>query len=145
MSGSTLSSCDPNVIDDVLLRDSILNLPLNVPFDLFSDDVEFDKTAITQLRLEFKSIIKISNLDNFINLTKLHLSNNLIERIEGLSSITQLLWLDLSFNLIKKIENLDTLVNLKDLCLSHNKIQVIKNRLFGVSHFSYHKFPMLHS
>ena len=67
-----------------------------------------DKDYITRttknLRLEFKRILKVDNLDNLTSLTRLFLDNNFIEQISGLDSLVHLVWLDLSFNRIRRIE-----------------------------------------
>ena len=61
------------------------------------------KTATT-LRLEFRLILKVENLQALLSLKRLFLDNNLIERISGLDKLVHLEWLDLSFNRIRKIE-----------------------------------------
>ena len=61
------------------------------------------KTATT-LRLEFRLILKVENLQALLSLKRLFLDNNLIERISGLDRLVHLEWLDLSFNRIRKIE-----------------------------------------
>lgn len=78
------------------------------------------------MRLSFRNIIEISNLNNFESLTKLRLDNNIIDRIMNLSHLVHLTWLDLSFNNIRQIEGLDGLSNLTDLSLYHNQIEEIK-------------------
>ncbi|KAK3520369.1 hypothetical protein QTP70_024051 [Hemibagrus guttatus] len=82
---------------------------------------------VTQLRLDYRNILKIDLLWQFTSLTKLQLDNNIIGKIEGLEKLTNLVWLDLSFNNIEVIEGLDTLVKLQDLILFNNRISVIEN------------------
>ncbi|KAL3314233.1 Dynein regulatory complex subunit 3 [Cichlidogyrus casuarinus] len=82
---------------------------------------------VLNLRLDFKNILEIGNLDSFSHLVKLQLDNNIIEKIENISHLVNLKWLDLSFNNIRKIENLDNLVNLQDVSLYSNKISTIEN------------------
>lgn len=45
---------------------------------------------LTELRLPFKNISIIQNLDDLINLKKLCLDNNIIESIEGLETLKNL-------------------------------------------------------
>ncbi|CAL8094552.1 unnamed protein product [Calicophoron daubneyi] len=88
------------------------------------EGIEYD--TVKQLALHFQNILRISNLDEFTNLTKLQLDNNIIEKIENLEGLINLTCLDLSFNRIKKIENLSTLTKLEDLSLFHNQIEKIE-------------------
>jgi len=90
-----------------------------------------DFPQVTSLRLSFKNIIEISNLNNFDMLTTLRLDNNIIDKIANLGHLKQLTWLDLSFNNIREIEGLDELSNLLDLSLYHNQIEEIRDRLNG--------------
>lgn len=59
-------------------------------------------SQLDTLRLSFKEIRCIDNLQGLNKLTKLCLDNNVIERIEHLDTLVNLKWLDLSFNNIKK-------------------------------------------
>ncbi|CAE7266786.1 DRC3 [Symbiodinium sp. CCMP2456] len=86
---------------------------------------------VTSLRLSFKNIIEISNLNNFDTLLTLRLDNNIIDKVSNLGHLRQLTWLDLSFNNIREIEGLDDLHELLDLSLYHNQIEEIKDRLDG--------------
>jgi len=85
-----------------------------------------DFPGVTSLRLSWKNIIEVSNLNNFDSLTTLRLDNNIIDKIANLNHLRQLTWLDLSFNNIREIEGLDQLHNLLDLSLYHNQIEEIK-------------------
>lgn len=85
---------------------------------------------VTSLRLSFKNIIEISNLNNFDTLLTLRLDNNIIDKVSNLGHLRQLTWLDLSFN-NREIEGLDDLHELLDLSLYHNQIEEIKDRLDG--------------
>ena len=84
------------------------------------------KTTST-LRLEFRQILKIDNLQDLTSLTRLFLDNNFIEKITGLEFLNNLVWLDLSFNKIRKIDGLASQKNLQVLALYQNEIKV---RLF---------------
>ena len=84
--------------------------------------------ADTQLlKLSYRNILKIDNLDDLTRLHTLCLDNNVIEEIRGLETLVNLKWLDLSFNNITKIEGLNALTKLKDLSLCNNKIEVVEN------------------
>eukprot|EP00041_Stephanoeca_diplocostata_P007704 m.111169 g.111169 ORF g.111169 m.111169 type:complete len:519 (-) comp16996_c0_seq2:168-1724(-) len=112
------------VISDQLLADLVKEqAPQSIKE--YGDDSDASYTDIKSLRIDFKSILRIANLESFSNLTKLQLDNNLIEKIENLSSLVKLTWLDLSYNNIENIEGLDALVHLSDLSLNHNKISTI--------------------
>eukprot|EP00947_MAST-08B_sp_MAST-8B-sp1_P002188 g2188.t1 len=87
-------------------------------------EVDFDKVA--DLRLGFRNICKISDLNGFEQLTRLALDNNIITEITGLDHLVNLKWLDLSFNGIEEIKGLDTLVHLEDLTLFSNKITAVE-------------------
>jgi Leucine-rich repeat (LRR) protein len=67
-------------------------------------DKEFLLKTTTTLRIEFRLILKVENLQGLMSLRRLFLDNNLIERISGLDQLVHLEWLDLSFNKIRKIE-----------------------------------------
>ena len=116
---------DGNVIDDNLLKQSIIETNENAGTSFLTFDEEIHFEFVIFLRLEFKNILVIENLDPFTNLTKLHLSNNFIKSIDGIQHLVNLLWLDLSFNEIQRIEKLEHLIHLQDLCLTHNKIEVL--------------------
>lgn len=79
------------------------------------------------LKLSYKNIFKIDNLDDMSKLHTLCLDNNVIEEIQGLDTLVNLEWLDLSFNNISKIQGLDSLRKLRDLSLCNNKIEVVEN------------------
>ena len=118
---------DRNVIDDIMLN---LSIVLQNPSSFRSIEEEIDYSTVSHLRMDFKNILIIENLENFCNLTKLELCNNNIHSIGGLHSLVNLKWLDLSFNEIHRMEGLDHLTKLLDLSLTSNKIQV--NFLFCV-------------
>lgn len=116
------------VIDEALIRSCILE-DRSTERDIAGQSAEEEDAKINfdelfTMILSFQSIIRISNLQGFENLTKLQLDNNMIEKIENLDHLVNLTWLDLSFNKITKIENLEKLTNLKDLSLFHNQITV---------------------
>ena len=79
----------------------------------------------TVLRMSFKNIRRIDNLQGFEGLTTLCLDNNVIDKIGNISHLVNLRWLDLSFNNIRKIEGLEKLVELQDLSLFNNKIEQV--------------------
>ena len=68
----------------------------------------FPYQSVKELRLDFRSILKIENLWQFVGLTKLQLDNNIIEVIAGIEKLVNLTWLDLSFNHIENIEGMST-------------------------------------
>ncbi|NWX28794.1 DRC3 protein, partial [Notiomystis cincta] len=121
-----LSSIEPNIIDDELVRKAIEEkCPENLGDFARGENINFK--VVTELQLSFKCILQINNMWPFENLTKLQLDNNVIEKIEGLESLVHLVWLDLSFNSIEVIEGLDTLVKLQDLSLYSNRISKIEH------------------
>ena len=71
---------------------------------LTDEDRDYITRTTKTLRLEFKQILKIDNLESLTSLTRLFLDNNFIERISGLDALVHLVWLDLSFNRIRRIE-----------------------------------------
>jgi Leucine-rich repeat len=78
------------------------------------------------LRLSYKHILKVDNLQGFGALTKLCLDNNRIERMVNLGHLVHLRWLDLSFNCISRIEGLTSLTALEDLSLYSNRITEVE-------------------
>ncbi|CAM9261125.1 unnamed protein product [Ascophyllum nodosum] len=80
----------------------------------------------TTLRLSYKNVLKIDNLQGFSRLTKLCLDNNVIDVIRNLDHLVNLKWLDLSFNNIKSINGLEKLTELMDLSLCNNQISEIE-------------------
>jgi len=96
----------------------------------FSSNVTFQLPEIIAkaptLRLSFKNILAIDNLQGFHALTKLCLDNNIINRIHNLNHLSNLTWLDLSFNNIEKIDGLGHLTKLSDLSLFNNRIEEIE-------------------
>ena len=99
------------------------------PYDYVDDDV--DKSYVVKttqtLRLEFRQILKIDNLQELTSITRLFLDNNFLEQINGLETLVNLIWLDLSFNKISKIEGLEKLTNLQVLALYKNEITKLEN------------------
>ncbi|TRY98968.1 hypothetical protein DNTS_001235 [Danionella cerebrum] len=118
---------EPRVIDEEMLQNAIQDQgPKGQAADIArKEGIKYQE--VTELRLDYRSILKIYHLWSFTSLTKLQLDNNLIRRIEGLENLTNLLWLDLSFNSIEAIEGLNSLVKLQDLSLFNNCISVIEN------------------
>ncbi|KAM9457420.1 dynein regulatory complex subunit 3 [Clarias gariepinus] len=118
---------ESNVIDEEMLKKAVEEQGPQDQAGLIAkaEGLKYDK--VTELRLDYRKILKIDHLWQFTSLTKLQLDNNIIEKIDGLEKLTNLVWLDLSFNNIKVIEGLDTLVKLQDLSLFSNRISVIEN------------------
>ena len=83
-------------------------------------------SSASSLRLSFKNVKKIANLQGFESLTTLCLDNNVLDKIGCISHLVNLKWLDLSFNNIRKIEGLETLTKLMDLSLFNNKIDKVQ-------------------
>ena len=96
------------------------------PADYIDDDAdkEYIIRTTSTLRLEFRQILKIDNLQDLTSLTRLFLDNNFIEKITGLEFLNNLVWLDLSFNKIRKIDGLGSQKNLQVLALYQNEIKV---------------------
>ncbi|BBN08026.1 dynein axonemal assembly factor 1 [Marchantia polymorpha subsp. ruderalis] len=72
---------------------------------------------------ECNAISKIEGLDHLVNLRCLYLNENLVEFITGLDSLTQLETLDLADNQIKTVQGLSNCSQLRQLNLSGNRIQ----------------------
>ena len=113
----------PSVLD----RNTIWNA---IKPDDYADD-EIDKAFVIKtqrtLRLEFRQILKIDNLQELTSLTRLFLDNNFLEQITGLEALVNLVWLDLSFNKIRKVEGLEKLLQLQVLALYQNDIENLEN------------------
>ena len=92
------------------------------------------KTTAT-LRLEFRQILKIDNLQDLTSLTRLFLDNNFIEKVTGLEFLSNLVWLDLSFNKIQKIDGLSSQKNLQVLALYQNEIKVRSIYFLAYDHY----------
>jgi len=91
------------------------------------DVVLADEVAVcTSLKLSFKNVLKIDNLQGFAMLRRLCLDNNIIQSISNLDHLVHLEWLDLSFNNITKIQGLNKLAKLKDLSLFSNRISEVE-------------------
>ena len=66
----------------------------------------------TELRLSFKNVLEIDNLQGFHALRTLCLDNNIIKCMKNLDHLVNLTWLDLSFNRISTVTGLDRLEKL---------------------------------
>uniref|UniRef100_A0A8D2LVD9 Dynein regulatory complex subunit 3 n=1 Tax=Varanus komodoensis TaxID=61221 RepID=A0A8D2LVD9_VARKO len=120
-------SIEPNVIDEEMLQRAVEEQGPREEAGLLAKKEGINFRDVKELQLDFRNILKIDNLWQFVNLTKLQLDNNIIEKIESLECLVNLVWLDLSFNNIEIIEGLDTLVKLQDLSLFNNRISKIEN------------------
>ncbi|CAH1794345.1 unnamed protein product [Owenia fusiformis] len=118
---------EPSVVDEEMLQKAVEEQGPKDEAGRLAKAEGIDFAEVTQLRLDFKNILKIDNMWCFTCLTKLQLDNNIIERIEGLDVLVNLTWLDLSFNNIEVIEGLDKLTKLTDLTLYNNRIARIEN------------------
>ncbi|XP_029431986.1 dynein regulatory complex subunit 3 isoform X1 [Rhinatrema bivittatum] len=120
-------SIEPSVVDEDMLQKAVEEQGPKEEAGRIAKAEGIDFKDVLQLRLDFRNILKIDNLWQFVNLTMLQLDNNIIEKIEGLEMLVNLVWLDLSFNNIEAIEGLDSLVKLEDLSLYNNRIPQIEN------------------
>ncbi|XP_032087001.1 dynein regulatory complex subunit 3 [Thamnophis elegans] len=120
-------SIEPNVINEEMLQKAVEEQGPQDDAGQLAKKEGINFKEVKSLQLDFRNILKIDNLWEFVNLTKLQLDNNIIEKIEALDSLVNLVWLDLSFNNIEFIEGLDTLVKLQDLSLYNNRISQIEN------------------
>ncbi|CAD7945054.1 unnamed protein product [Amoebophrya sp. A120] len=111
---------EPAVIDLQALKDGVEPKPID---GSEPDPLQFPKCE--SLRLSYRNIAEIANLNNFDSLKTLRLDNNIIDRIDNLDHLVNLTWLDLSFNNIREIQGLENLVNLEDLSLYNNHIEEI--------------------
>ncbi|XP_065826687.1 dynein regulatory complex subunit 3-like [Oscarella lobularis] len=118
---------EPTVIDDELLHECVYDQGPTGEAGSIVQREGIDFRDVSQLRLDFRNILKIDNIWMFTGLTKLQLDNNIIEKIEGLDTLVNLQWLDLSFNNIEEISGLDRLTKLEDLSLYHNRISKMEN------------------
>uniref|UniRef100_A0A8C3XU72 Dynein regulatory complex subunit 3 n=1 Tax=Chelydra serpentina TaxID=8475 RepID=A0A8C3XU72_CHESE len=118
---------EPNVIDEKMLQKAVEEQGPQEELGQLAKREGIDYKDVIELQLDFRNILKIDNLWQFVNLTKLQLDNNIIEKIEALDSLVHLIWLDLSFNNIEVIEGLEALVQLQDLSLYNNRISKIEN------------------
>ncbi|XP_053898606.1 dynein regulatory complex subunit 3 isoform X1 [Malaclemys terrapin pileata] len=118
---------EPNVIDEKMLQKAVEEQGPQEELGQLAKREGIDYKDVIELQLDFRNILKIDNLWQFVNLTKLQLDNNIIEKIEALDSLVHLIWLDLSFNNIEVIEGLEALVKLQDLSLYNNRISKIEN------------------
>ncbi|XP_062999096.1 dynein regulatory complex subunit 3 [Elgaria multicarinata webbii] len=120
-------SIEPNVIDEEMLQKAVEEQGPREEAGLLAKKEGINFKDVKELQLDFRNVLKIDNLWQFVNLTKLQLDNNIIEKIESLDCLVHLVWLDLSFNNIEVIEGLDALVKLQDLSLYNNRISKIEN------------------
>ncbi|XP_062820661.1 dynein regulatory complex subunit 3 isoform X2 [Anolis carolinensis] len=127
MASRLYDSIEPNVIDEEMLQKAVEEQGPQEEAGQLAKKEGINFKDVKELQLDFRGILKIDNLFQFINLTKLQLDNNMIEKIEALDSLIYLVWLDLSFNNIEIIEGLDALVKLQDLSLYSNRISTIEN------------------
>ncbi|CAM4617774.1 unnamed protein product [Lepidochelys olivacea] len=118
---------EPNVIDEELLQKAVEEQGPQEELGQLAKREGIDYKDVLELQLDFRNILKIDNLWQFVNLTKLQLDNNIIEKIEALDTMVHLIWLDLSFNNIEVIEGLEALIKLQDLSLYNNRISKIEN------------------
>lgn len=118
---------EPSVIDEEMLMRAVEEQGPKEEAGKIAKTEGMDFGDVVSLRLDFKNILKIDGLWEFVNLTKLQLDNNIIEKIEGIDMLVNLVWLDLSFNNIEVLEGLDTLTKLEDLTLYNNRISRIEN------------------
>lgn len=118
---------EPSVIDEKMLKEAVEDQGPKGEAGRIAKMEGIDFDTVLALRLDYRNILKIDNMWNFVSLTKLQMDNNIIEKIEGLDKLVNLEWLDLSFNNIEVIEGLDSLVNLRDLTLFNNRITRIEN------------------
>ncbi|XP_077305649.1 dynein regulatory complex subunit 3 [Lithobates pipiens] len=118
---------EPNVIDDAMLRGAVEEQGPKEEAGRIAKTEGIEFKEVTNLRLDFRQILRIDNLWQFHNLTRLQLDNNLIEKIQGLDTLVNLVWLDLSFNNIEVIEGLSALTKLEDLSLYNNRISVFEH------------------
>ena len=129
------------VIDEALIYDSLeIDFKELVDEDAMQDRKETlkaEKAAVEaarnvnleelqKLRLSYRDICEIDNLEGLCALSYLSLDNNKIPEIVNIDHLVNLTWLDLSFNKIKEISGLETLIQLKDLTLFNNEITEIK-------------------
>ncbi|XP_077172879.1 dynein regulatory complex subunit 3 [Paroedura picta] len=126
MTSRLYDSIEPNVIDDDMLQSAVEEQGPKEEAGQLAKREGINFKDVKELQLDFRNILKIDNLWQFVSLTKLQLDNNIIEKIEGLDSLVHLVWLDLSFNNIEVIEGLDALVKLQDLSLFNNRISKIE-------------------
>lgn len=118
---------EPSVIDEDMLQKAVEEQGPKDEAGRIAKSEGIDFAEVTQLRLDFKNILKIDNLWQFKSLVKLQLDNNIIEKIEGLDTLVNLVWLDLSFNNIEVIDGLNSLSKLEDLTLYNNRISSLEN------------------
>lgn len=121
------------VIDDELILSALRggegpfgSKEVSQAIDLSQESLASIVQQAPTLKLSFRNILKIDNLQGFQALTKLCLDNNVIESICNLDHLIELRWLDLSFNNITKISGLEKLGKLCDLSLFNNRISEVE-------------------
>lgn len=118
---------EPAVINEEMLRSAVEEQgPKQIAGEIAKEE-GINYNDVTNLRLDFRNILKVDNLWQFSTLVKLQLDNNIIEKIEGLETLVNLEWLDMSFNNIEAIEGLEKLLKLKDLTFHNNRIPTLEN------------------
>ncbi|XP_020669634.3 dynein regulatory complex subunit 3 [Pogona vitticeps] len=127
MTSRLYDSIEPNVINEEMLQKAVEEQGPQEEAGQLAKKEGINFRDVKELQLDFRNILKIDNLWQFVNLTKLQLDNNIIEKIEALESLVNLVWLDLSFNNIEVIEGLEALIKLQDLSLYNNRISKIEN------------------
>ncbi len=125
------------VIDETIIYDSLVkDFREQVDEEVMQDRKETEKAwkaatnaamdvnleDLDKLKLSYRDICEIDNLQGLKCLTYLCLDNNKIQEITNIDHLVHLTWLDLSFNRIAEIKGLETLVKLKDLTLFNNFI-----------------------
>lgn len=117
----------PNVINIQIICEALNLNPEEIQSNKRSTKRAFEIRTAQTLRIEFRRILKIENLQHLTSLTRLFLDNNFIEEITGLECLIHLTWLDLSFNCIRQIQGLNYLDKLEVLALFGNQISTIEN------------------
>ncbi|KAL7979382.1 hypothetical protein Chor_015406 [Crotalus horridus] len=86
-------SIEPNVINEEMLQKAVEEQGPQDDAGQLAKKEGINFKEVKALQLDFRNILKIDNLWEFINLTKLQLDNNIIEKIEALDSLVNLVWL----------------------------------------------------
>jgi len=121
-----MTQVEPAVIDNAMLQTAVEEQGPVGEAGKIAKLEGFPYQSVKELRLDFRSILKIENLWQFVGLTKLQLDNNIIEVIAGIEKLVNLTWLDLSFNHIENIEGLEMNTKITDLSLANNRIKHIQ-------------------
>jgi hypothetical protein len=126
MAAAAKRATEPAVISLHLIRSALDSADVEdaAPGELVRPPVALPQAEY--LRLSFRSLLKIQNLDVLRSLKHLKLDNNGITVIEGLDCLASTLeQLDLSFNAIESMDGLDALARLTDLSLFNNRIKQV--------------------